>query len=143
MHSLLGGFCNCSQVKSRLSRFCFSSLQKGNLSGGLLGLIDRSLLEGLDQVGDLIITLGSKGSLAGSGLLVGLSELAERGKGVGAELVQDTGDELGQLLLLTAAVDGVGVGGSRNVNYFMFLFLCRNKRWLVQLDYRTRYCSHL
>lgn len=117
MHSLLGLYLLFTSQVVFPSVSVFSLFFKErNLSGGLLGLIDRSLLEGLDQVGDLIITLGSKSSLAGSGLLVGLSELAERGKGVRAELVQDTGDELSQLLLLTTAVDGVGVGGSRDVN---------------------------
>lgn len=46
--------------------------------------------------------------------LVGLGELAEAGKGVGAKLREDTGDELSELLVSTLAVDGKGVGGSAN-----------------------------
>jgi hypothetical protein len=48
--------------------------------------------------------------------LVALGELAERGKRVGAELVKDAGDELGELLVLTVAVDGEGVGRHSGVN---------------------------
>ena len=42
--------------------------------------------------------------------LVALGELAQRRQRVGAELVEDTGDELGELLVLAVAVDGEGVG---------------------------------
>ena len=49
-------------------------------------------------------------------VLVALSELAERGEGVGAELVKDAGDELSELLVLTVAVDGEGVSGDSGVN---------------------------
>jgi predicted N-acetyltransferase YhbS len=48
--------------------------------------------------------------------LVALGELAERGKRVGAELVEDTGDELRKLLVFAVAVDGEGVRGYRRVN---------------------------
>lgn len=67
----------------------------------------------LDQVGDVILILTL---LALLHVLVALGELAEGGKGVGAELVEDTGDELGKLLVLTGAVDGEGVGGDGGVN---------------------------
>jgi hypothetical protein len=42
--------------------------------------------------------------------LVALGELAQRCERVGAELVQDAGDELCQLLVLAVTVDGEGVG---------------------------------
>lgn len=51
--------------------------------------------------------------------LVALGKLAERGKAVGAKLVQDTGDELGELLLLAVTVDGKGVGGNGGVDWNM------------------------
>jgi hypothetical protein len=41
--------------------------------------------------------------------LVALGKLSERGKGVGAELIQDAGDEFGEFLVLTVTVDGEGV----------------------------------
>jgi hypothetical protein len=50
-------------------------------------------------------------------VLVALGELAQGSEGVGAELVQDVGDELGELLLLTVAVQGKSVGGDGTVNY--------------------------
>lgn len=48
--------------------------------------------------------------------LVALGELAEGGQRVGTELVEDAGDELGELLVLTVAVDGEGVGGDGGVD---------------------------
>jgi hypothetical protein len=48
--------------------------------------------------------------------LVALGKLAERGQAVRAKLVQDTGDKLGELLLLAVAVDGKGVGGDGGVD---------------------------
>jgi hypothetical protein len=83
------------------------------------GLLDL-LLEVLagDQFGDVIVllltALGSLGVLLH--VLVALGEFPERGEGVGAQLVQDAGDELGQLLVLTGSVDGEGVGGDGGVN---------------------------
>jgi hypothetical protein len=41
--------------------------------------------------------------------LVALGEFSERGKGVGAELVEDTRDEFGEFLVLAVSVDGEGV----------------------------------
>jgi hypothetical protein len=41
--------------------------------------------------------------------LVALGELAQRRQRVGAELVEDAGNELGELLVLAVAVDGEGV----------------------------------
>jgi hypothetical protein len=49
--------------------------------------------------------------------LVALGELAERSERVGAKLVKNAGDELGQLLVLTVTVDGEGVGGDGGVDY--------------------------
>jgi hypothetical protein len=65
----------------------------------------------LDELGDLIIVFVVL-LLALTALLealVALGKLAEGGKRVGAELVKDAGDELGELLVLTVAVDGEGV----------------------------------
>jgi hypothetical protein len=72
----------------------------------------------LDQVGDIIlliiILLLALGLLH---VLVGLGELAEGGEAVGAQLVEDTGDELGEFLLLAVAVEGEGVGGDGGVDW--------------------------
>ena len=68
-----------------------------------------------DQVGDVVIVLTTLLVLLGN-VLVALSELAEGSKGVGSELVQDTRDELSQLLVLAGTVDGEGVGGDSGVN---------------------------
>jgi len=81
-------------------------------SGRLLDLVLEVLAS--DEVGDLVI-IGLL--LALLHVLVALGELAERGKRVGAKLVQDAGDELGELLVLAVAVDGKGVGGDRGVDY--------------------------
>ena len=73
----------------------------------------------LNQIGDiilLVVLLALTTGLVLLHVLVALSELAERSKTVRAKLVQDTGDELGELLVLTDTVDGEGVGGYRGVN---------------------------
>ena len=67
-----------------------------------------------NEVGDVVI-IGLL--LALLHVLVALSQLAERGKRVRAELVQDAGDELGKLLVLAVAIDGEGVGGDGGVDY--------------------------
>ena len=57
----------------------------------------------LNQIGDiilLVVLLALTTGLVLLHVLVALGELAERGQGVGAELVQDTGDELGELLVV-------------------------------------------
>lgn len=64
----------------------------------------------LDEVGDVLVVLVLLLEL------VALGQLAERGKRVGAELVEDAGDELGELLVLAVAVDGEGVGLDRGVD---------------------------
>ena len=48
--------------------------------------------------------------------LVALGELAQTGERIWAELVEDAGHELGQLLVLAVAVDGEGVGGDGGVD---------------------------
>lgn len=48
--------------------------------------------------------------------LVALGQLAEGSERIGAELVEDTGNELGELLVLAGAVDGESVGWNRSVN---------------------------
>lgn len=68
-----------------------------------------------NEVGDVIVILVVV-LLAGLTLLllhalVALGEFAQGCERVGAELVEDTGDELSKLLVLTGAVDGEGVGG--------------------------------
>lgn len=71
----------------------------------------------LDQLRYLVIVvvlLLALGALLHA--LVALGQLAERGERVGAELVEDARDELGELLVLTVAVEGEGVGGDRGVN---------------------------
>ena len=68
----------------------------------LLDLVLEALA--LDKVGDVVL-IGLP-LLALLHVLVALGKLAERGEGVGAELVKDTGDELRELLVLTVAVDG-------------------------------------
>jgi hypothetical protein len=49
-------------------------------------------------------------------VLVALGKLSERGERIGTELVEDTGDELRELLVLTLTVDGEGVGGNSSVD---------------------------
>lgn len=72
-------------------------------------LLDLALkVLALNQVGDIIVILALLASLLH--VLVALGQLAEGGQGVGAELVQDAGDKLGELLILTVAVDGESVG---------------------------------
>lgn len=80
--------------------------------GNLLDL--RLVLEvlALNEIGDLIVVL----ALLLLEVLVALSELAEGSKRVGAELVEDTRDKLGELLVLAVTVDGEGVGGDSGVN---------------------------
>jgi hypothetical protein len=49
--------------------------------------------------------------------LVALGEFSEGSEGVGAELVENAWDKLGELLVFTVAVDGEGVGWNSGVNY--------------------------
>lgn len=81
---------------------------RGNLLD--LGLVLEVLA--LNEIGDLIVVL----ALLLLEVLVALGELAEGSKRVGAELVEDTRDKLGELLVLAVTVDGEGVGGDSGVN---------------------------
>jgi hypothetical protein len=67
------------------------------------------------QVGDLVV-VGLLVTLLLLHALVGLGQLTQGGQGVGAELIQDAGDEFGELLVLTVAVDGECVGGDGSVH---------------------------
>ena len=62
----------------------------------------------------LLLTLTT--SLVLLQVLVALGQLAQGGQAVGAELVQDTGDELGEFLLFAVTVEGEGVGGEGGVD---------------------------
>lgn len=81
---------------------------RGNLLD--LGLVLEVLA--LNEIGDLVVVL----ALLLLEVLVALGELAEGSKRVGAELVEDTRDKLGELLVLAVTVDGEGVGGDSGVN---------------------------
>lgn len=86
----------------------------------IAALLDLALkVLALDQVGDIILVVVLLLALGLLHVLVGLGELAEGGEAVGAQLVQDTGDELGEFLLLAVAVEGVGVGGDGSVDWSM------------------------
>ena len=74
----------------------------------------------LNQIRDiilLVVLLALTTGLVLLHVLVALGELAERGEAVGAKLVQDTGDELGEFLLLAVTVEGEGVGGDGGVDF--------------------------
>lgn len=78
-------------------------------------LLDLALkVLALNQVGDIVVILALLTSLLH--VLVALGQLSEGGQGVGAELVKDAGDELGELLILTVAVDGESVGWDGGVD---------------------------
>lgn len=70
----------------------------------------------LHQIRDIILIIILLVALVLLHRLVSLGELAEGSKGVGAQLVQDTGDELSELLLLAVTVESEGVGGDRGVD---------------------------
>jgi hypothetical protein len=72
----------------------------------------------LDQIGDIILIIILLLTLGLLHVLVRLGELAEGSEAVGAELVKDTGDELGEFLLLAVAVEGEGVGGDGGVDWW-------------------------
>ena len=56
-------------------------------------------------------------------VLVALGQLAQGGQTVGAELVEDAGDELGEFLFFAVAVEGEGVGGDGGVDlHFMLVY---------------------
>lgn len=68
-----------------------------------------------NQIGDVVI-ISLLVAISLLHVLVALSKLAERGERVRAKLVKDARDELCQLLVLTVAVDGEGVGGDSSVD---------------------------
>lgn len=92
--------------------FCFL-LQAGLFGRHLLDIGLALEVLALDEVGNVIVILLlvlTLNTLLHA--LVALGELAKRCERVGAKLVKDAGDELGQLLVLAVAVDGKGVGGN-------------------------------
>lgn len=94
--------------QNAIFRFQFKSLLTNLLDG---------LVEGLasNKVWDVVIVL-LLGALLLLHALVALGQLAQGGKGVWAELVEDTWNELGELLVLTGTVDGEGVGWDGSVD---------------------------
>lgn len=78
-------------------------------------LLDLTLeVLALDQIRDVILLILTL--LALLHVLVALGKLAEGGEGVGAQLVEDARDKLGELLILTVAVDSESVAGDGSVN---------------------------
>jgi hypothetical protein len=76
----------------------------------------------LDELRDLVVVVTTLLALTALlEALVALGELAEGSEGVGAELVKDAGDELSELLVLTVAVDGEGVGRHSGVDCEMLV----------------------
>lgn len=92
------------------------NLTRAGRQASLLDLVLEILA--LDQLRDVVVVLvllvlAALGFLHG---LVALGQLAERGQGVGTELIQDAGDQLRQLLVFAVTVDGEGVGWDGSVN---------------------------
>lgn len=79
--------------------------RKYESGSSLLHLVFEALAR--NKVGDLIIISFLLTLLH---VLVALGKLAERCKGVRPKLVEDAGDELGELLVLAIAIDGECVG---------------------------------
>ena len=101
------------QVRSSQSTIEVSSVVFRHLLDVVLALEVLAL----DELGDLIVVVTTLLALAALlEALVALGELAEGSEGVGAELVKDAGDELGELLVLAVAVDGEGVGRHSGVD---------------------------
>lgn len=74
----------------------------------------------LHQIRDiilLVVLLALTTGLALLHVLVALGKLAQRREAVGTQLVQDTGDELGEFLLFAVTVEGEGVGGDGGVHF--------------------------
>jgi hypothetical protein len=91
------------------------------LLGSLLTLLD--LVKVLHELRNLVILvclllagLTSSGGLTSRKGGVGLGELAQGSEGVWAELVEDSGNELGQVFVGSVAVDGEGVGARGGVD---------------------------
>ncbi len=98
----------CAQIGTRMAVEFYFPKSKSSLLDLVL-----EVLAG-DEVRDIIVI---RLLLALLHVLVALGQLAERGQGVGAQLVQDAGDQLGELLILAVAVDGEGVGRDGGVDY--------------------------
>lgn len=80
-----------------------------------INLLDLALeILALNEVGDLVVVLTLLGLLH---ILVALGELAEGSERVWAQLVQDAGDKLSELLVLSITVDSEGIGGDSGVDY--------------------------
>ena len=109
-----------------LSRFPFFlkaiALNKNSLFFLYLFLLNIALeVLTLHQLGDiilLVVLLALSTALGLLHVLVALGELAEGGEAVGTQLVQDTGDELSEFLLLAVTVEGEGVGGDGGVDFW-------------------------
>lgn len=85
------GFGRCAATRALSDKECL-----------LLDLVLKAVAG--HQLGDVVLI--SLPLLALLHVLVALGKLAERRERVGAELVEDAGDELRELLVLTVAVDG-------------------------------------
>ena len=90
------------------------------LLGGLRGLVLDSV-KVVNKVGDIVIIIVVSSCwwplLALLDSLVGLGELAEGRERVGAELVEDAGHELGELLDVAGSVHSERVRGHSRVNW--------------------------
>lgn len=82
-------------------------------------LLDLALkVLSVDEVRDVILILAlALGLLTALHVLVRLGQLPQGGERVGPELVEDARDELCQLLVLTAAIDGKRVCRDGGVDY--------------------------
>lgn len=75
-----------------------------------------------DQIGDIIVVIliliptAATATFLLLQALVALGQFAEGGQAVGAELVEDAGDEFGEFFVFAVAVDGEGVGGDGGVD---------------------------
>lgn len=108
--------CVCPSIHQAAERECQIAVRVFHFfqtTGRLLDLVLEILAR--YEVGNLIVI--SLLLVILLHVLVALGQLAERGKRVRAELVQDTGNELRKLLLLAVAVDGERVGGNGSVDY--------------------------
>lgn len=76
------------------------------LGVNLLDLVLKVLA--LDELGNVVLIIVTA-LLTLLHVLVALGELSERGERVGAELVEDARNKLGELLVLAVTVDGKGV----------------------------------
>mmetsp|Transcript_38506 Transcript_38506/g.124872 ORF Transcript_38506/g.124872 Transcript_38506/m.124872 type:complete len:218 (-) Transcript_38506:9-662(-) len=94
--------------------------------GLLTDSLGRRLFEVVDQVGHVLVVLRvASRNLAGAARLVRLGDLLEVGEVVGAELVDDAGQQLLQLLRLRLPAHHVGVRRDRRLHL-----------WVVEVDDR-------